>query len=555
MATDYYNNEEEEEEKSSFDLSQILSIAKRRFFFFLIPAVIGSIIAVAVVYSIPQRYEAIGTVLVESQQIPVELVQSTVTSDPNQRITIIQQRVMTRNNLLKIIDKYEVFGEDRKRLSVSQLIESTQDLITLDVITSDVRQRNRGSTIAFKVGFKHEDPQIAAKVANELVTLFLSENVKTRTARASETTQFLEHEADKLRVALVAAENAISEYKQANSESLPEHLDLRMGTLERIQAELKASQQQLDALRDERKYLELELSAAKSGRVNRAGGIETVENSTELELKKAEDQLTQALTQLTEKHPTIKALKRKVKALEEKLDEELAVSTEDSIETKSAEPTNPAIEQLLKRIQIRLDSNAKATRDITEQLKELKDKALQTEELVLKTPEVERGLLVLIRTHREILAKYQELEAKQGKAKLAQNLEEEKKAERFLLLEPPVAPTEPVWPDRPKFIGIGAFLAFATGIGMAVLMELVDKRVRSSRELEQLLRYPPLVAIPFIKTQRDIQKKRYKVIAFLTAPTLVAMASAALFHVYYKPLDILFYRIWASLERLNVLPF
>ncbi len=553
MATDYYQQEEEE---GSFDLSMILAIAKRRFFFFLVPAIIGAILAVVVVYLIPQRYESVGTVLVESQQIPVELVQSTVTSDPNQRITIIQQRVMTRSNLLKIIDKYSVFNEDRKRLSVSELIEQMQELITLDVITSEVGSNRRGATtIAFKVGFQHEDPQISAKVANELVTLFLSENVKTRTERASETTQFLQQEAKKLRDALTTTENAISEYKSKHSESLPEHLELRLGGLERIQSEIKVAERQLDALRDERKYLELELSSAKSGLVNRSGTIETPDNTTELELQRTKDQLTQALTQLTERHPTVKSLQRKVAALETQIADELAAEASDGIETKSGKTTNPAQEQLIQRINIRLSSNKQATENTVEQLKQLRAKAAETEKLILKTPEVERGLLVLNRTQREILAKYEEIEAKQGKARLAQNLEEEKKAERFLLLEPPIVPTEPVWPNRPKFIGIGVFLAFATGFGTAVLIELVDRRVRTSKELEALLKHPPLVAIPFIKTQRDIQKKRYKLGALLLAPAIVLAVSLSLIHIFYKPLDILFYRAWAAAERMNILPF
>ena len=112
-----------------------------------------------------------------------------------------------------------------------------------------------------------------------------------------------------------------------------------------------------------------------------------------------------------------------------------------------------------------------------------------------------------------------------------------------------------MWPNRPKFIGIGVFLAFATGMGTAVLMELVDKRVRTSKELEKLLRHPPLAAIPYIKTQRDIQKKRYKLGAILLTPTLVGAASVALIHFFYKPLDILFYRVWAAAERMNILPF
>ena len=551
MASDYYQQEEEE---GSFDLSMILAIAKRRFFFFLIPAVIGAILAVVVVYLIPQRYESVGTVLVESQQIPVELVQSTVTSDPNQRITIIQQRVLTRSNLLKVIDKYDVFPDDRKKSSVSQLIEEMQKLITVETIQSTQNRRN-AVTIAFKVGFQHEDPQVAAKVANELVTLFLSENVKTRTERASETTQFLEQESAKLRDQLTKTENAISEYKSEHSDSLPEHIELRLGSLERLQSEIKVTERQLDSLRDERKYLELELSSAKSGLVNNSGQLETPDNTTELELQRTKDQLTQALTQLTEQHPTIKSLKRKVAALEDQIADEIAAEATDEIETKSGKSTSPAQDKFIERINIRLSSNTQATQNTIAELEKLRAKAAEAEKLILKTPEVERGLLVLNRTQREILAKYEELEAKQGKARLAQNLEEEKKAERFLLLEPPIVPTEPVWPNRPKFIGIGVFLAFATGLGTAVLIELVDRRVRTSKELEALLKHPPLVAIPFIKTQRDIQKKRYKLGAMLLAPTIVALTSVLLIHIFYKPLDILFYRAWAAAERMNILPF
>ena len=45
---------------------------------------------------------------------------------------------------------------------------------------------------------RHLRPEVANKVANELVTLFLDENIKQRTERASETTEFLTREADKL---------------------------------------------------------------------------------------------------------------------------------------------------------------------------------------------------------------------------------------------------------------------------------------------------------------------------------------------------------------------
>ncbi|MBL4666368.1 MAG: hypothetical protein JKY04_03240 [Sneathiella sp.] len=508
MSSEYYQLEEED---GSVDLSQILGIVKRRIFYFFILLVLGLILTVAVVYLIPPRYESAGTVLVEAQQIPVELVQSTVTSKPNQRITVIKQRVLTRRNLLKIIDKYNVFKEDRKKLSASQLVEEMQNLIRIDIIRSDERVRRMAVTIAFKVSFQHENPETAAKVANELVTLFLSENVKTRTARASETTEFLQQEASKLGVTLTLAENAISEFKRENSDSLPEHLNLRLNILERTQTEIKTLETQVSSLREERKYLDLELAGARANIQRPFRQKDIAQNTTELDLEQTKDLLTKLLSQFTPKHPDVKSLQRRVKAMEKQIAEDHAQSSQEAVDAKDSSVLHSEIRNLIQRLQIRITSNQRSISIALKQLTILRQKASDTESRIVKIPEVERGLSVLNRTHREILVKYQELESKQGKAKLAQNLEEEKKAERFLLIEPPIVPTEPVWPDRFKFIAIGAFLSFASGIGAGILMELVDRRIRTAKELETLLKHPPLVSIPYIKTRRDIQKKTIQV--------------------------------------------
>jgi len=548
MASEFY---EQEEENSAFDFHQILSIAKRRFFFFLIPAIIIGVVTITVAFLLPARFESSGTVLVESQQIPVELVQSTVTSNPNQRITVIKQRVMTRNNLLRIIDKYDVFVQERKKLSVTRIIEEMQRLISVDVITAGANQR--GPTIAFRVSFQHESPATATKVANELVTLFLSENVKTRTARATETTEFLEAEAEKLKKDLLAAEAAISEYKRENNENLPEHLNLRLARLERTKGEIRSIDRQLSNLQDERRYLDIELSSAKNGTDPNTGETAS-ETETERELRQLKDALINASVRLTDAHPDIRSLKRRIAVLEKKVADEANLSEDDDIDRQSFKG-NAKLNKLISQLEIRMNSNSNNQARLRKELKELKLKEADIEERILKTPDVERELITLTRNHREIFQKYTELQAKQGKAQLAQNLEEEKKAERFILLEPPIMPSEPVWPNRFNIVLIGCVVAFASGVGTAFLVELIDKRIRTASELEALLRHPPLVAIPFIQNHRDVKKKRYKLGMVLILPLLVGVAGLFAINTFYKPLDVLFYRAWVYLDKLSILPF
>lgn len=546
MSQDYILHEEEQ---SSLDIGRIVGAAKRRYLYFLIPFSLIFLACVGVILVLKPIYESTGTILVETQQIPSSLIQSSVTSDANQRITVIKQRVMTRRNLLQIIDKFDVFGDDRQKFPVSQLIDSMQRQINISVITSDVGGSRRGTaTIAFRLSFDHENPKIAAKVANELITLFLSENVKTRTARATETTAFLNSETQKLRDALTKTENEIVAYKQKYRDALPEHLDLRLRMLERSESELREYVREIRALEEERRYLQIELTSARTGRTGPRGTI--VESELQENIEDLKKTLLDASTRLTDSHPDMKALKKRIEALEKQQIEEegkaASAAAEDNSSTKA--PYNPLVEKL----QIRMSAIDDKIAEARKQIGESKQKVKEVEAIIIEIPQVERGLSVLNRTYGDILEKFNVLEAKQAQAQLSQNLEEDKKAERFILLEPPIVPTEPVRPDRLKIMGIGSFLAFAVGAGLVILVELLDQRIRSASELEAILKHPPIVSIPYIVTAAEMGKRRNKLVLYILAPFMFIAVALVAVHFLYQPLDTLFYKAWVAIDKLRI---
>ncbi|MCC3303893.1 GumC family protein [Sneathiella sp. HT1-7] len=536
-----------EEEASPINFERIVSAAKRRFLFFLIPFVLVLAGAVAVILILPPHYSSYGTILVETQQISPDLIESTVSTDPDQRIRMIEQRVMTRENLLKIIDKFNVYGDDRKFLTVSELVFKMQDNIAIDVITSSFSgNRRRETTIAFYVGFSHENPQIATDVANELVTLFLSENVRTRTERATEATAFLTDEADKVRRQLTQVESEIVAYKQKYKDALPEHLGLRQSMLDRSEDQIRDLRRDLRALQEDKRYLEIELTSARSGLT--ASGGEQSELAQNLSTLK--DSLLDASTRLTDSHPDIMALKKRIAALEQQVEQEAAAARAATAQDQSVASSvyNPVVEKLQIRIAATDDKIAETRRQISAATTKMKE----LEGVILEIPQVERGLTVLDRTYTDLLDKLNSLESKQAQAQLSQNLEEEKKAERFVLLEPPVVPTEPVSPDRKKILGIGGFLALVVGVACVFLIELIDRRIHSASELEAVLKHPPIVSIPYIHTRKENVQNRMKIFMYLLIPVaLVALLLAAV-HYFYQPLDDLFYSAWVAIDRLLV---
>src|SRR5689334_22514876 len=211
-----------EPELGESDLSYLLQPAyylgllKRRWPFFLVPFLSVLLIGAAVTYLWPATYFSEGKILVQSQQIPTELVRPTVTSAAQERIQVIEQRTMTRDNLLAIADKFQLFPDKRSLISVTELvalIRKQAKIAPVDV-QLDFRQRSRDNpTIVFAVGFEYSDPQIAARVANELMTRILNEDLRDRTSRATDTTKFLTREVQKLSADNAALDAKIAQLK------------------------------------------------------------------------------------------------------------------------------------------------------------------------------------------------------------------------------------------------------------------------------------------------------------------------------------------------------
>ena len=201
-------------------LNDYLAILRRRAFHI---AGVFSLIALATIIIavvVPPVYQSTGTILIESQQISANLVQGADTASVEEHIAQIKQRVMTRENLLQIVYKYNLYKDDRKSLTASELVDEIRDSIIIEPLSAATSTRAKGAkTIAFKLSFEYRHADAAYKVANELVTLFLNENVKSRTERATEATAFMSQEAQRLKADLEKIESQVAAYRSAQHTS------------------------------------------------------------------------------------------------------------------------------------------------------------------------------------------------------------------------------------------------------------------------------------------------------------------------------------------------
>ncbi|WP_426442361.1 GumC family protein [Bradyrhizobium genosp. P] len=189
-----------------------LGVLRRRWVYFVVPMIMILLAGAAGIYLWPATYYAEGKILVQSQQIPAELVRPTVTNAAQERIQVIQQRTVTRDNLLAMVEKFNLFPDRRALMSPTQQVDLMKERIKIEPVTQSLAfSSGSRPAIIFTVGFEYSDPQNATRVANELVTRILDLDLRDRTSRASDTTKFLAREVQRLQAESAAIDAKIAQ--------------------------------------------------------------------------------------------------------------------------------------------------------------------------------------------------------------------------------------------------------------------------------------------------------------------------------------------------------
>jgi capsular polysaccharide biosynthesis protein len=198
----------EQNQDQTFSISYVFDILKRRALYFVIPFLTILTIGSLVTIGWPAKYLSEGKILISSQEIPTDLVRPTVSTLANERIQYIQQRIMTRDNVVALAKKFNLSMGWQGRVSGSEMTDFIRERTKIKPLEGTLGERKQA--IAFSVGFEYERPDVATRVANELVTMILNEDVRTRTNFASETTKFLENDVKRLEIQLSAINDEIN---------------------------------------------------------------------------------------------------------------------------------------------------------------------------------------------------------------------------------------------------------------------------------------------------------------------------------------------------------
>ncbi|MGN6850305.1 MAG: GumC family protein [Sphingomicrobium sp.] len=414
---------------------------------------------VAAAFLLPRTYRSTATLLVQSQDLPTTIVDSPTDGAIEQRIARIRQKVLSRGDLIQLIEQNDLYPEERRNEPLSKIIEKMRHATTVGALSSDIGQQSgtQNNTIAIAMSFDYSDPARAQAVLQSFVTKFLSMDSEDVEDQASLTVRFLQDQANKLQSQISDIENTITALKSRNGAALassgaPPLLDTGSFSA------------QITSLQSENRQLIV---------ASRHGGDS---NSA---LAQAEAQLAAAQAQYSDTHPDVIAAKERVKELRRM--QQASGGGADTIQEQIA-ANNQAIHQLMAQ---RDSTLARANAQLAGQA---------------RAPAIEEQAMQLESRATTLRNQYQTVSENLLKAQNSARMASEQRAERLTLVEPANLPDHPFSPNRPLLIAAGAAAGLGLGLLLALGLEFINRPIRSPKQLDGS-GIPVIGIVPLIKSK------------------------------------------------------
>jgi polysaccharide chain length determinant protein (PEP-CTERM system associated) len=490
----------------------VRDVVRRRWLWGVLTFLLIATPLVGLVSFLPDAYRSTATVLIERQQIPDELVRTTVTSALETRLHMITQQILSRPNIEALATRFTLTEDFEPGTSQLRITERVRSGIQIEIESSKVHRDPGGAAaVAFTVSYSGRNPEKTALVANALALAFVEENLSMRRQEASGTAAFLRQQLDSTKRQLEEQERRVSAFKERYAGELPEQLNANLATLEQLNVQLRLNSENQLGANERRAALVKQLNEAEG--MAPAGGADAAGNRL-LQLKQS---LAILEARYSDKYPDVIRVRSEIESLEEELRNVSADPSAPSQQAGAASPLTFQLRQSLDAVDVEI-KRLKAEQD------NLRASLVEYQRRVEWAPRREQESQAMIRDYDTTKELYRSLVARERESQLAEEMEQRRKGEQFRIIEPALVPLKPTAPQR----GLLIPLVFPAAVLLAAVVMLVrewtDPSLHSARDLEALSPIPVVASIPVLRGKEDNRLRNRRV--GLTAASMLAVLMA-----------------------------
>jgi polysaccharide chain length determinant protein (PEP-CTERM system associated) len=543
------------EKEQSLDLNEqitrIFGFVTRRRWWILAPFFLVALLTAVGLSVVPNRYTSTATLLVVQQQIPQRYVVPNSETDVAVALRAMKQEVLSRTQLLRIINDFGLYPKQRKRLAPEELVTlmlSNIDLMPTTENGLEASSPTRGFD-ALKISFTAENATLAQQITTTLTSLFINEYLRTGTEQATNTTNFLRQQLEEKGKLLEAQEERLRDFKLEHVGELPEQQSGNLGILTGIQAQLTNTMTSLERAQQQRAFLQAQLEATSRRRpatdtavfpsVPGAPKALTPVEIAQNQLAQLENTRTSLLTKgYTSQHPDVVKNQREIARAEEILQRVKAAAPAVENAPASFAPTTSSASQIpdddlaIAQLQSSLEANRVEIANLTNNENRLKASVAQYESRLNQTPVREQQQAGILRDTEALRQEYAELQKKEQESQLATNLERQQGGRQFRLIDPASLPIVPSSPNRIKISGGGIVGGLVLGFALAFLIELRDTSFYTEQAVTKHFAPPLVLGIPLLPTRREESRRKWhNMLQWAAALTMLMVVAAAEFYV------------------------
>jgi polysaccharide chain length determinant protein (PEP-CTERM system associated) len=469
------------------DYSAILRRHKRTL---ILLAILGPVVGYLVCLVLPKEYTSQTVVLVDQPAVSPSYVTDISTGDLKQRLTTLQEQILSRSRLEAIINKFGLYPQERKQqVSMEGLVDRLRKKITVTPV-KPMAESNSTQLPGFYIKVADRDPALAQKMCNEVADVFLEENQRVKHDQSAGTTVFLTKQLEDAKAKLDDQDAKLAAFKARYSGMLPDEQSANLNLLAGLNTQLDAATQALGRAQQDKAFTESMLAQQLSSQ-------STDNPSAQKQLTEMQSELSALLAKYTEDHPDVIRLRQSIADLKQKMASSQGAATTGTT-TAASGPETPEIQQLRGQVH-QYDATIKEKtaqqRDVQRQIA-LYQSRLQT------SPNVEEQYKVLTRDHESAANLYNDLLKKRSETAMFSDMHHQAENAEFRVLDRANLPEGPSFPN-PLYLSLGGLGAgLALGLGIVLLSELRDKSLRTEEDVEFFLQLPTLANIPSVEGAR-----------------------------------------------------
>jgi capsular exopolysaccharide synthesis family protein len=488
-----------QEEQDYIDFQQYWSILKRRWL--PITIIFASVFGLSTVLTLTQKpiYEAEGKLRLDKNNSLSSLTGVAEKVGEISGVTNLSNPLETEAEIIRSNPLVE------KVISDLALKDKEGKPLRIESFLKPLKVKSVKGTDVLQISYNGQKPEEAARVINTLMDIYLKNNIENNRKQSTAARVFLDQQLPQVEKQVAKAEADVRLFKDKYQVvALDEEAKVGVASIKGLSDDITRAQSELAAANSRSEALQgqLKLNAQQAvalSTLSQTPGVQQVLT----EYQKVQDQLAVERSRLTDEHPTITNLLKKTEALKkqlqgrvaENLGDSLGNSTGNSIEdSQSLSEKNLQIGELkqtltadLVRAEVEKLASVNRLNVLEKSLEIYKGRLGAIPKLEEKQRGLERKLLVAQSTYQQLLKQLQEVRVIEN-----QNVGNARVVSLALV------PDKPISPKVPLNLALGGFLGILLGAGTALVLEAMDKSLKTLDETKRLLDYPLLGAIPLV---------------------------------------------------------